>query len=220
MLLLQVLQRGPAVVDTLLVAAALPDIAVLAANRTDAEAALAAYLLHGQGEQDVLPQDIVQFYSSALIKSDLALGGGDGYLLASFAELGRTVEEIEGGLERKPRLVEAAVAFALHLHPHVTLHTDLAKRVDQQLGRTLGFEWGHLAQRFIAEIDFSGRDGYAEARLPELQFFYAEKHDGLLFRRRSKNSSIAAGRACLAGISSGRTGFECRGPVPENHSLR
>jgi hypothetical protein len=170
---LQFLQFRPALIYSSNPTLAVNHVSILAADRADAQATLAANPLHRQREQNVLSQNIRQLEAGAFVKGDLAFALVDLYLLGSVTHVHlrrRAVEQIKIRFNRKPRRLQAAITFGLYRNLEPPPDSNLPQRISKQFGGAFRREGRHLPQPLVQEIDFARRKGYIKVNLPQLQF--------------------------------------------------
>lgn len=88
-------QGGPAVVNSFTSTLAVAVIAVLAALRTDASAIFIADQVHGQREQNVLPQNVCKFHPIPVVESDLGLACVYRDFAGQWTLWRRTIKQVE-----------------------------------------------------------------------------------------------------------------------------
>jgi hypothetical protein len=139
-------KSGPAIVHEFGLASAVYQVTILTAGGTDPLALGAANALHRHTEQNVLAQNIFQFNAAAFVESDFGFSLIYLYFfLAVLGFLGRAVEQIEAGIDRKLGRLQATITIAAHGDRQMSPHSNFPERMRKKLRGTFHLERSSLA---------------------------------------------------------------------------
>jgi hypothetical protein len=141
---LNFLESGPAVVHEFGFASAVYQVTILTADGAHSLALRAANTLHRHTEQNVLPQNIFQLNAAAFIKGDFGFPFIDFHFLFVLGYFGRAIKQIEAGINRKLRRLQAAITIAAHGDRQMSANPDFAEGMRKKLGGTFRLERGSL----------------------------------------------------------------------------
>src|SRR5579872_2070190 len=169
-------QCAPAVVHRLYAAMADGFVTVLATYRANTLAVRRANALHRQQQQDLLPQNLFELHSRALVKSDFRFAVVDGQLFRGAERLGGPIEQIEAAIQREFGARKAPVTFRFQIHAQAALDPDFALRVSEQFRYSFCMQRRRLPHLGSRKVDFTRREGLVETHLPYFHLLDAEEH--------------------------------------------
>src|ERR1019366_8026011 len=106
-------------------------VPVLATDRANSFAVFAAHSLHRQGQQDLFAEDIFQFQTAVLIKTDLGFALVDFHFFRSRDDGNGLVKQVEAGIQRKTGSCQAAITHRSNFHSIAALDAHLPAGVFQ-----------------------------------------------------------------------------------------